>query len=79
MPHAERGGLGDVAGYLTQLLDGTDRTGAIKGAITAQAAARSILAAARARRNEVFVPFKWTLVAAVIRNIPSFLFKGMNI
>jgi len=51
----------------------------IKGAITAQAAARSILKAARARRNEVFVPFKWTLVAAVIRNIPSFLFKGMNI
>ncbi|MCC7015214.1 MAG: SDR family NAD(P)-dependent oxidoreductase [Planctomycetes bacterium] len=51
----------------------------IKGAITPEAAAKSILRAARARRNEVFVPFKWTLVAAVIRNIPSFLFKGMNI
>jgi short-subunit dehydrogenase len=51
----------------------------IQGAITAEAAARSILRAARARRNEVFVPFKWTLVAAEIRNIPSFLFKGMNI
>lgn len=51
----------------------------IQGAISAQAAARSILRAARSRRNEVFVPFKWTLVAAVIRNIPSLLFKGMNI
>lgn len=51
----------------------------IKGAITVEAAAKSILSAARSRRNEVFVPFKWTLVAAVIRNIPSVLFKGMNI
>ena len=51
----------------------------IKGAISAEAAARSILRAARGRRNEVFVPFKWALVGAVIRNIPSFLFKGMNI
>jgi short-subunit dehydrogenase len=51
----------------------------IKGAITAEAAARSILRAARRRANEVFVPFKWTLVAAVIRNIPSAVFKGLNI
>ena len=51
----------------------------IKGAITAEAAARSILSAARRRRNECFVPFKWTLIALVIRNIPSYLFKGLNI
>ncbi|NUP97866.1 MAG: SDR family NAD(P)-dependent oxidoreductase, partial [Planctomycetaceae bacterium] len=51
----------------------------IKGAISPEAAARSILKAARRRGNEVFVPFKWRLVGAVIRNIPSFLFKGMNI
>lgn len=51
----------------------------IKGAISAEECARSILAAARARKNEVFVPFKWRLVGFVIRNIPSFLFKGMNI
>lgn len=51
----------------------------IKGAISADAAAKSILSAARGKANERFVPFKWTLIAAVIRNIPSFLFKGMNI
>jgi short-subunit dehydrogenase len=52
---------------------------AIQRAISAEAAARSILRAARGGANERFVPFKWTLVAAVIRNIPSFIFKGMNI
>lgn len=51
----------------------------IKGAITAEECASAILRAARARRNEVFVPIKWRLVGFVIRNIPSFLFKGMNI
>jgi short-subunit dehydrogenase len=51
----------------------------IRGAIPADAAARSILRAARSRRNEVFVPAKWRVVAFVIRNIPSVLFKGMNI
>lgn len=51
----------------------------IRGAIPAEAAARSILRAARLRRNEVFVPAKWRLIAFVIRNIPSFLFKGMNV
>lgn len=51
----------------------------IKGAITAEAAASSILSAARRRTNECFVPFKWTLVALVIRNIPSMIFKGLNI
>jgi short-subunit dehydrogenase len=51
----------------------------IRGAIPADAAARSILRAARWRRNEAFVPGKWRLIAFVIRNIPSFLFKGMNV
>ena len=51
----------------------------IKGAITAESAASSILRAARRGTNECFVPFKWTLIAFVIRNIPSVLFKGMNV
>jgi short-subunit dehydrogenase len=51
----------------------------IKGAISAEDCASAILKAARRRKNEVFVPVKWRLVAFVIRNIPSFLFKGMNI
>lgn len=64
----------------TQMLAAARAQGrTIKGAITAEAAAQAILEAARGRRNEVFVPFKWTLIAAVIRNIPSFLFKAMNI
>ena len=64
----------------TPMLDAARARGtAIKGAITAEAAARSILRAARRRSNEAFVPLKWALVAAVLRNIPSFLFKGMNI
>lgn len=51
----------------------------IKGAISAEECASAILRAARAGKNEVFVPFKWRIVGLVIRNIPSFLFKGMNI
>ena len=51
----------------------------IKGAISAEAAARQILRAARWKCNECFVPLKWGLIAFVLRNIPSFLFKGMNI
>jgi short-subunit dehydrogenase len=51
----------------------------IKGAISAEAAARSILRAARWHCNEKFVPAKWRAIGFVIRNIPSFIFKGMNI
>ena len=51
----------------------------VKGAISAEAAARQILRAARWKCNEAFVPMKWGLVAFVIRNIPSFIFKGLNI
>jgi short-subunit dehydrogenase len=42
-------------------------------------AARMILAAVEARANERFVPRRWALVAFVIRNIPSFLFKRLSI
>ncbi len=51
----------------------------IKGAISAEDCASAILKAARRGKNEVFVPFKWRLVGFVIRNIPSFVFKGLNI
>jgi len=51
----------------------------IKGAITPEQCASAVLKAARRRSNEVFVPFKWRLVGFVIRNIPSIVFKGMNI
>ena len=47
--------------------------------ISADEAARQILKAARARANERFVPRRWWLVATVIRCIPSFLFRHLNV
>lgn len=47
--------------------------------VSANDAARMILAAARSKANERFVPRRWALVAFVIRSIPSFLFKKMNV
>lgn len=51
----------------------------LKGAIPAAEAARLILRAARLRLNVWYVPLKWTLVGIVIRLIPSFLFRRLNI
>ena len=47
--------------------------------ISAEEAARLVLKAARARANERFVPRRWWLVAKVIRCIPSFLFRHLNV
>ncbi len=47
--------------------------------ISADEAARLVLKAARARANERFVPRQWWLVACVIRCIPSFLFRHLNV
>lgn len=47
--------------------------------ISADEAARQILAAARARANERFVPRRWWFVARAIRCIPSFLFRHLNV
>lgn len=47
--------------------------------ISAEEAARLVLKAARARANERFVPRRWWLVASVIRCIPSFLFRHLNV
>jgi NAD(P)-dependent dehydrogenase (short-subunit alcohol dehydrogenase family) len=46
--------------------------------ISAEEAARQILAAARSRANVRYVPRRWWLVGAVIRSIPSFLFRHLN-
>jgi NAD(P)-dependent dehydrogenase (short-subunit alcohol dehydrogenase family) len=46
--------------------------------IGAPAAANGILAAARKRRNTVYIPGKWRPIMFVVRHIPSFLFKKMN-
>lgn len=63
-------------GYVdTPMTEGLD----LRGAISADAAARAILGAARWRRNTRYVPRRWWAVAQVVRGIPSFLFKRMNV
>ena len=47
--------------------------------ISPDQAARTILSAARRGANVRYVPFRWTWVGLVIRNIPSFLFRRMSI
>ena len=51
----------------------------LKGAITADRAAHLILKARNARRSIAYVPFKWRPIMAVIRSIPSFVFRKLNI
>jgi NAD(P)-dependent dehydrogenase (short-subunit alcohol dehydrogenase family) len=47
--------------------------------IPAEEAARLTLAAARSRANVRYVPRRWWLVGTVIRAIPSFLFRHLNV
>lgn len=51
----------------------------IKGAIAADKAAELILKARDRRKTIVYVPFKWRLIMAVIRNLPSFVFRRLSI
>jgi len=59
--------------------DMTAGMGKLLWLISADEAARQILVAARARANERFVPRRWWLVATVIKSIPRFLFKKLNV
>lgn len=47
--------------------------------ISVDKAAEGILAAARGRAHTAYIPGKWRPIMFVIRSIPSFLFKKMNI
>jgi NAD(P)-dependent dehydrogenase (short-subunit alcohol dehydrogenase family) len=47
--------------------------------ISADEAARQILSAARNRVNTRYVPARWWLVGTIIKLIPSFLFRKLNI
>ena len=51
----------------------------LRGAISAERAADEILRAARRGADTRYVPLRWLGVALVVRNIPSFLFKRLNI
>ena len=60
----------------------TDMTKGLPGLfwlISAEAAARAILKAARSRANERFVPRRWWFVAQVLRLIPSFVFRHLHV
>ena len=48
-------------------------------AVDARTAAQRILRAARRRANVRYVPMRWRLVGTVIKCIPSFLFRRVNI
>lgn len=47
--------------------------------ISADEAAKQILTAARKGKNVAYVPARWGAVGLVIRNIPSFVFRRLNI
>jgi NAD(P)-dependent dehydrogenase (short-subunit alcohol dehydrogenase family) len=51
----------------------------LAGAISASEAARQILKAAESRANTRYVPWRWGLVAAVVKSIPSMIFKRLSI
>lgn len=51
----------------------------LRGAISADAAAARILAARDRGKAVVYVPSKWRPIMFVIRSIPSFVFRRMNV
>ena len=51
----------------------------LAGAISAAEAARQILKAAERGANTRYVPWRWALVAAVVKSIPSVIFKRLSI
>ena len=59
--------------------DMTKGMGKLLWMISADEAARLILEAVKSRANERFVPRQWWLVALIIRSIPRFVFKKLNV
>lgn len=51
----------------------------MKGEISAERAAELILKAVRKKKAIAYVPFKWWLIMTVIKAIPSFLFRKLNL
>ncbi len=47
--------------------------------ISAPEAARQILRAAARRANTAYIPWKWRPIMFVLRHVPSFIFKRMNL
>jgi short-subunit dehydrogenase len=47
--------------------------------ISAEKAAQIIVNATDKGKENIFVPARWAIVACIIRNIPSFIFKKLTI
>ncbi len=60
----------------TDMLANADR---VRNPISPERAADLIWRAIRAGRQVAYVPPRWALVALVVRNIPSFIFRRMNL
>ncbi|MDZ4775024.1 MAG: SDR family NAD(P)-dependent oxidoreductase [Planctomycetota bacterium] len=82
---ALRNRLSEVGVHVTTIKPGFVDTAMTKGMpglfwlISAEKAAEMILAAARGRVNTRYVPRRWWFVGTVIRSIPSFVFKKLNV
>jgi len=57
----------------------TEKLGPLRGIITAEAAARTIVRYARRGSGVRYVPHKWALVGFVVRAIPSLVFRRLSI
>ncbi len=57
----------------------TAALGPLPGIVSAEAAARTIVAYARRGSGVRYVPLKWLCVSLVIRSIPSFVFRRLTI
>lgn len=60
----------------------TDMTKGMQGLfwlISAEKAAEIILSSADRNKENIYVPWKWSLVALIIKNIPNFIFKKLNV
>ena len=47
--------------------------------ISAPEAARQVIRAADNRAHTAYIPWKWRPIAFILRNIPSFIFRKMNV
>lgn len=64
---------GFVESPMTEGLDG------LFWVVTAEQAAARILRAARSGANTRYVPMRWFWVMAILRSVPSFLFRKLNV
>jgi short-subunit dehydrogenase len=82
---ALRNRLSEVGVHVTTIKPGFVDTAMTKGMpglfwlISADRAAELILDAARKKVNTRYVPRRWWFVGTVIRSIPSFVFKKLNV